>query len=52
MNMVERFPSPFNEDHFISQMNILKLKSITARFRPLLTRIISYRKKEFKWIRK
>ena len=35
------FPSPFNEDHFISD-EISKLAAYFIGFRPLLTRIISY----------
>ena len=40
--MIE-FPSPFNEDHFISENEVIKMDKYENSFRPLLTRIISYR---------
>ena len=37
-----QFPSPFNEDHFISANRYTMPAKVSTGFRPLLTRIISY----------
>ena len=46
LTVYEKFPSPFNEDHFISAFNDNKTQPVDC-FRPLLTRIISYHMGEF-----
>ena len=47
-SFIKVFPSPFNEDHFISKEEKIKIKKVTS-FRPLLTRIISYLKTELRF---